>query len=57
MSRLQVCRQNKIDCFAYCKGGCKALGDTRFDYPCPFYKKEDEIYGNSKDDKRDPGSC
>lgn len=57
MSRLQVCRQKKYDCFAYCNGACKALGDTRFEYPCPFYKKEEEIYGNIKDDKRDPGSC
>lgn len=57
MSRLVECKQGRSDCFAYFKGGCKALGDTRFTYPCPFYKKEEEIYGYSKDDQRDPGRC
>ena len=38
MSKLQKCRQQKTDCFAYMKGVCKALKDTRFNYPCPFYK-------------------
>lgn len=44
MSKLVICRQDRTDCFAYVKywniksGYCKCLSDTRFNYPCPFYK-------------------
>lgn len=37
---LEPCRQNKKACFAYKNSGCTCLIDTRFDKPCPFYKKK-----------------
>ena len=40
---MQICRDYFPDCFAYSNGHCMALNDTRFDKPCPFYKKATEV--------------
>jgi len=33
-----MCSQHRFDCFACERGRCVALGDTKFDGSCPFYK-------------------
>ena len=44
MSKLARCKVNKPLCFAYEKGYCKCLSDTRPDKHgvCVFYKPSDE---------------
>ena len=38
------CDQNRKDCFAYCGAGkCFVLDDTKFNYPCPFYKTNQQL--------------
>ena len=35
------CLQNRADCFAWTKGKCACLNDTKFGRKkCPFYKPE-----------------
>ena len=43
MAGLKECKQKRRDCFAYHKGCCKALKDTRFAYKCPFYKSIEAV--------------
>ena len=35
------CSRNAPDCKAYRHGGCIALSDTKFNRPCPFYKRKE----------------
>lgn len=53
-NNVDICRDAKIDCFGFGEfGRCKALDDTRFDKPCPFYKsarqcKFERMYAQAK---------
>ena len=40
-----VCVQDRRDCNRYNEGFCSLLTDTRFNKPCPFYKKEEKKNG------------
>lgn len=37
-----VCLQGQKDCKRYNKGFCTILTDTKFNKPCPFYKKKED---------------
>lgn len=37
-----ICVQDRRDCNRYNEGYCALLTDTRFNKPCPFYKKEEK---------------
>lgn len=43
MRDLAECRWNMTDCRAFRHGGCIALIDTKFNRPCPFYKRRDSV--------------
>lgn len=41
-----VCVQDRRDCNRYNDGFCSLLTGTRFNKPCPFYKKEEKKNGS-----------
>ena len=41
------CEQKRTDCKSNSHGRCRALEDTHFKRPCPFYKKREKKGDNN----------